>query len=124
MAQDPYDPSNPVRRGRRDPELAAALGMDDEHQDSGEGPLVEGPMLSTGDVVAAKVTIDVMIEGKENWFTYEARTRVMEGESEAEANERIEQIANIRAIELADNMEARLAERSAARRRRPITPAR
>jgi hypothetical protein len=111
-----------ARRGRRDPELAIQLGINDDDEE-GEQSDPESPiLLFDGDVVGAKATIDVLIDGREHWFTYEARTRIQPGETEAEANWRIQVVANVRAVELADDMEERLAARSKEHLMTPIRP--
>jgi hypothetical protein len=110
------------RRGRRDPALADALGLNDQ-PDEVQQPDEEAPfLLEEGSPISAKTSISIDINGKECWFTYKAGTTIIPGETEEDANARLEWTVNTRVIELADNMETRLAERAAARRDKPIRP--
>lgn len=121
MAREGFDPDReiPVRRGRRDPDMAIALGLDDNADHTEQDDL---PMLSTGDVVSAKVTLQVQIGKNDAWFTYEVKTRVMPGESEEEVSERVKLITNTRVLENADDAEARINDREHERRTAHIVP--
>jgi hypothetical protein len=113
----------PLRRGRRDPALAEALGLEPTQQEQPtDVPQGETPLLYDGNTVTAKATVEIKLGDSDTWFTYEATTQLFPGEDESEANERIQLVVNTRVLELADDMEERLRQRSAARRRAPIVP--
>jgi hypothetical protein len=99
--------------------MAIALGLDDNADHTEQDDL---PMLSTGDVVSAKVTLQVQIGKNDAWFTYEVKTRVMPGESEEEVSERVKLITNTRVLENADDAEARINDREHERRTAHIVP--
>lgn len=91
-----------ARRGRRDPQLtsmieAADLASDHEDQDPTEYSLV------AGDIIMAKVTLAGPTTMGDGWYTYGVQTRLIDGETEADAFERVATITNARVIDLAED---------------------
>lgn len=129
------DPGAPATRGRRDPEVAARIqagrlqatqpqqypqsstdlipldtdgGLDDPGQQAPE----ELPLVLDGDVIQAKVTHTVEIDGQPSWFAYGLMTRVRPGETETEAFERVAIVVNERVLDMAADAEDRIDERA------------
>ena len=119
----PDGPAGPVRRGRRDPEIAAALeaemAVEDQLNDetAGEGGAPdEGVFLFPGDVVSIKVTHAANFDSEDSWYAYGIQTRVGEHESEQDVFERASTIVNTRVLDLvATSEESVLAMREAIR---------
>ena len=125
MAREGFDPTRdiPTARGRRDPELAIALGLESGEEHSEALDEADGsPLAYPGEVLGAKTTICIKVDGRDCWFTYEAKTRVQEGESEDEASGRTMYQTNVNVLQLADDMEERIAERNEAKRTQRIVP--
>lgn len=76
-------------RGRRDPEIAAALlegDEDDSLDDYGDGPAEQGYYgLVEGDTIIAKVAFNSETALGEAWTTFGATTRQLPGESTDDA---------------------------------------
>lgn len=68
----------------------------------------EDAILATGDVVAAKMTLEGYVSGVKSWGAYEFRTRVMDGESEQEVADRVIGVVNQRVLDLLTDMDERL----------------
>lgn len=114
MSVEGFDPGQPQRRGRRDPELAARLALDptgdDAFVDAGEeGPEGGNEMVIDGDVVVAKVTHSVEFDGQPSWFTYGLQSRVLPGETEEDTFVRVATVVNTRVLDLAADAEDRIA---------------
>lgn len=122
-----FDPSDaPVRRGRRDPELALALsaGIDTGDEQGGDEGGEFGLMV--GDELVYKMTEEVPnpITGKDRWFTYGIKTTVKGNETEEMAFTRIVTLVNGRLGESIEYADAVAAEAEAERRKAPIVPQR
>ncbi len=107
----------PVRRGRRDPELArqlraagevvrvdADLVVDDQ---ASEGPenaeaVYEYTGLAEGDTMAAKITTEIMIGDERAWVSVGAQTRVLEGEDSEATFIRLGDTVNENVLRLAN----------------------
>jgi hypothetical protein len=116
-----FDPSDaPVRRGRRDPELALQLeaGIGDAQEDE------EEYALSVGDEMVYKITEEQVnpISNKDRWVTYGAKTTVRRGEDEPTAFTRLVTIVHGRMIEATEYADQLAEEAEAERRKIPIVP--
>jgi hypothetical protein len=103
-------------RGRRNPELAAAMLEEEGDQsldDYGSGPGDEVVFvgLVEGDTIVAKAAFsgDNPIGG-ETWTTFGATTRQLPGESTDDAVARLRDVVGTEAIELATDINGRLNE--------------
>jgi hypothetical protein len=103
-------------RGRRNPELAAAMLEDEEAEsldDYGGGPGDEVVFvgLVEGDTIVAKAAFsgDNPIGG-ETWTTFGATTRQLPNESTDDAVARLRDVVGTEAIELAQDINGRLNE--------------
>lgn len=105
-----FDPAEaPVRRGRKDPQLALALEADNHLDDAGDTSEQSYIGLLPGDIVAAKVTHTfTRDDGQDSWFSYGVQSRVMQGETEEDTFVRVASIANERVLDLADDAENRI----------------
>ena len=116
-----FNPENPVRRGRRDPELA--LRMDQELGEAGqEGTGELG--LAIGEQVLYKVTVmDPNLEtGNDRWFTYGVTTTVQSDENEVDTFQRVITLVHGRLIEAIENKNELDQQAAVERRNRPIVP--
>jgi hypothetical protein len=99
----------PARHGRRDPQLAAMLDADDMAADhSDQDPTEYG--LVAGDIIMAKVTLAGPTELGDGWYTYGVQSRLIDGETEAEAFNRVATITNGRVLNLAEDAFNRVAD--------------
>jgi hypothetical protein len=119
-----FDPSEaPVRRGRRDPELALQLqaGLDDTN--TPDEPAGEYG-LAVGDEMVYKMTLETPdpISGKDRWFTYGVKSSVLPGEVEVDAFRRVVTLTTERLGEAIDYADAAAYEAEQERRRAPIVP--
>lgn len=92
-----------AKRGRRNPDLVLDVSPGepepvvdvesflDEAGESSEQPDI---VVLPGDVVAMKVVHQVDILGQDAWITMGHQTRVMEGESEVDVFDRVEEFVN------------------------------
>lgn len=107
----------PSRRGRRDPQLAAALDVVMEDGDLIEETGEEGPdeevLLLPGDVIAMKVTHQVTFDGHDSWIAYGVQSRVQDGESEEEAFGRVNLVVNTRVLDAAADAYEKVSEMNA-----------
>ena len=121
-----FDPNRdiPVRRGRRDPEMAMAMGLEPQNgnYEQPAEPEPEFEMVSTDDVLFAKSSICLPVAGHESWSTYGAYIKVRPGETEEDANNRLVVDVNVRLLEAHEDLEARVLEMEEARRNAPIVP--
>lgn len=109
MPEGQGDP--PVRRGRRRPELIEQMAEPDELPevemddaqlgDAGISEPDELPVLLPGDIVLAKSSVSLDINGQEAWFTYGVQTRVQPGEDEENTFMRVGAVVNTRVLDLA-----------------------
>lgn len=115
-----FDPSDaPVRRGRRDPELALQLeaGIGDAQEAEEYG-------LSSGDELVYKITEESVnpITNKDRWVTYGAKTTVRRDEDEPTAFTRLVTVVHGRMIEAVEYADQLAHEQEEERRKRPIVP--
>jgi len=118
-----FDPNEaPVRRGRRDPELALQLeaGLSESQEQEGVYGLV------AGDELVYKITEEQVnpLTQKDRWVTFGAKTTVQIGEDEPTAFTRLVTLVHGRMIEAEEYADQLAAEREEARRRIPIVPQR
>lgn len=114
----PDDFGEGPRRGRRDPNLAIEMALDTEEEglnDQGTPSETTHPVqyvgLSEGAVIAVKHTLSYTTDtGGEGWATYGVQDRVLPGEDEENAFERIGSIVNARVLDLAADMDDRVSE--------------
>lgn len=80
--------------------------------DDTEEPTSE--IVSTGDIMAAKMTLEVHIGDEKHpakaWGTFEFKTRVMDGETEERASARLIDVVNTRVMNLIYDADERIAE--------------
>jgi hypothetical protein len=141
------DPGVPNTKGRRDPRVAAEIararaeaearnaqpafeaepeeGLSDVGEVQPDGiPL----LLSPGDIIMAKRSSQVEIDGYEHWFQLGIQTRVREGENVLDAFGRVDEFVNSGVIDLVSDAEEGIRAENERRReeeqRRPITPRR
>lgn len=108
----------PVRRGRRDPNLAIEMEMTADEEglnDAGTPAEAMHPTvylgLSEGAIIAVKHTLNYSTDtGGEGWATFGVQDRVLPGEDEEGAFERIGSIVNARVLDLAADMDDRVGE--------------
>lgn len=109
-----HDPG--AARGRRDPSLQSILDaeqlMDDETEQVSDP---EEYVLLDGDAIMSKVTLATTTALGDAWITYGVQTRVMQGESEEHAFNRLATITTNRAIDEVQAVEATVAELAAER---------
>ena len=87
------------------------LGDPEEVPDSEVSFETGSPLVSTGDVISAKVTIEADLGSKRNvhtWGMFEMRSRVMDGETEEMAAERVIGIVNTRVMDLLGDLDERI----------------
>ena len=103
---------------------AEGLG-DDETEGQGDSSEY---LLLEGDVIMAKITQATVTALGDAWVTYGAQTRVLQGETEESAFNRLGQVTTVRVLDLIAEHEGRVSEELAARREAAInhriTPAR
>lgn len=92
----------PVRRGRRDPQLQTMLDGEDLTQDHADQDMTEYGLVA-GDIILAKVTLAGPTELGDGWYTYGVQSRLVDGETEEQAFERVASITNGRVIDLAED---------------------
>lgn len=122
-----FDPSDaPVRRGRRDPELALQLSAGLEAADEGHDEPQGEFGLVVGDELVFKFTAESAdpVTGKDRWVTYGMKTSIQPGEEEPDAFRRIVETTFARYDEAIGYADALSEQREAERRARPITPQR
>lgn len=119
-----FDPSDaPVRRGRRDPELAMQLEAENQLGDPDGGDTDEQAFigLAPGDIVMAKVThAFTRNDGGDSWFSYGVQSRVLDHETEEDTYLRVATVANQRVLDLADDSEERIADMIEAHRSQAV----
>lgn len=104
-----FDPSDgPARRGRRDPQLQDVLDAEGAVGDHGDADPTEYALVA-GDIILAKVTIAGPTEIGDSWITYGVQSRVIDGESEGAAFDRVATITNERVFALAEDVAQRAA---------------
>jgi hypothetical protein len=118
-----FDPNDaPVRRGRRDPQLALELeaGLSESQEQEGVYGLV------AGDELVYKITEEQVNPAtqKDRWVTFGAKTSVLPGESEPDAFTRLVTLVHGRMVEAEEYADQLALEREEARRRIPIVPQR
>lgn len=107
MTPGGFDPDAPTR-GSRNPSLTSMLDAETLGDDDTEG--VAGAneyLLLEGDVIMAKVTQATANGLGDAWVTFGAQTRVMAGEDEAHAFDRLATITNARVLDMVGDLEAR-----------------
>jgi hypothetical protein len=111
-----FNPSNiPTARGRRDPQIQAALLEDDDPMaDANEPSDVSYYGLVPGDTVMAKTTFASNTRYGDVWHTYGAQSRVLDGEPEENAFARVAEVVNTRVLDLAGDFVDRIEERAQA----------
>lgn len=121
MAEGFDEAQVPVRRGRRNPELAMELqaagadltndhaGHDEDTQFIHETTSDSGILLP-GDSCMAKVTIAAQTPLGDGWFTYATQTHVMQGEIEEDTYMRLSEVVNTRVLDLASDSIDRINE--------------
>lgn len=77
-------PEQGARRGRRSTELEQTLEAEDE-----EYAVHDVGLLSEGDTIIGRITLQHNTAVGDGWFTYGAQTRVRPGESDEEAGARV-----------------------------------
>lgn len=124
MAEHNPESALPVRRGRRDPELATQLGLDNDQTEVGvsDDDEYELPLMIEGDVMAGKVTLDLVIDGRSQWVTAEVRTRIYPGETAEGAAARVGTVIQASLEERIHEAEEVIVERARSQSRRRITP--
>ena len=125
MPSEGFDPSNAaVARGRRDPELAHALEVENL-EDAGQDGEIDVVGLLPGDGIIAKVTLAGQTPIGDAWYTYGVQSRVADGEDEEDAFMRVMDVVNTRVMQLGqdsiDRLEA-VAEEKANQPRGHIRP--
>jgi hypothetical protein len=113
MTTEGFNPDEvPVRRGRRDPQLAAAmLDDDDQLADAGTPNDQTYIGLSAGDTVFGKITRAGRNTAGEVWTTFGAQAQVLEGETFPDTFARVAEVIvdGVSALE-ANNNEAQAAQ--------------
>lgn len=103
-------------RGRRQPELATMLDAEHMLDDEQEGPSEpEQYVLLDGDAIMSKITLATQTAFGDAWVTFGVQTRVIAGESEADAFDRLATITTNRVIDETNAVESAVAEESARR---------
>ena len=113
-----FDPSEaPTRRGRRDPQLAAAM-LEDDDQLAGAGEAADQSFigLAAGDTVMGKVTFAAKTPLGDAWYTYGAQSQVLQGETSDDAYARVGHVITEGVMDLASDFESTLNEQIEAQR--------
>lgn len=111
-----FNPEEAATRGRRDPELASLLDAEQLGDDETEG--VHEPeeyLLLDGDALMSKITLGPDVTGYDAWVTFGAQTRVMKGEKEEQAFDRLASLTVNRVIDESRALEAAILEERAIR---------
>lgn len=119
-----YDPNIPVRRGRRDPELAAMLDAEQLQEDErdGQAPSDTEFLLLPGDAIMAKTTLAYRTSMGDAWSTFGAQTHLLEGEDVDDAYERVAAVVNSGVIALGQDAVDRITEIQSSQPTNRITP--
>ena len=107
-----FDPSeNPARRGRRDPELAAAMLEDDRALAQAGEPGDQTYLgLVAGDLVQGKITFAAKTPLGDVWYSWGAQTQVLPGETLDSTNERVSAVVTDAVLEMAGEFEGKIGE--------------
>jgi hypothetical protein len=104
-----FDPDAQARRGRRNPELAAAMLADDDPSADAGMPSDQAYIgLSAGDTVFGKVTFASRTDLGDSWYTYGSQSQVLAGETAETAYERISAVITDGVMALAADFESNL----------------
>lgn len=119
-------PDVPTRRGRRDPELAAAMldadrGIEYDDQDS-QAPSEVEFLLLPGDQVMGKTTLAYRTPMGDAWSTFGTQTHIMQGEDADDAYERVAAVVNSGVIALGQDAIDRINEIQSNQPSNRITP--
>ena len=104
-----HDPG--ALRGRRDPELQGLLDAEQLMDDESDG--VNDPeeyVLLDGDSLMSKITLETETAMGNAWVTFGVQTRVMQGETEEHAFNRLATITNSRAVHQLQAVDETMAE--------------
>lgn len=143
------DPSAPNTRGRRDPHVAAQIAASRQAEQQYEENMPEmafepgseafidagdaqpddfDGLLQDGDIIMAKRTSEVDIDGNNHYFTFGVQTRVQPDETVIDAYGRVIGLVNQGVVDLAaeseEGIQAENERRLEEARRRPISPRR
>lgn len=115
----------PARRGRKDPDIAQRLMLDEDAellQDAGEDEAQEVSLLDAGDLVMARYSKEhkFSTDGSEAWFGLGTVIHVREDEEAEEALFRAATFVHDGVAILIDNAEEQAHAAAEARRTRPI----
>lgn len=116
----------PARRGRKDPDLAQRLMLDEDAellQDAGEDQAQEVSLLDTGDLVMARYSKEhkFSTDGTEAWFGLGTVIHVRDGEEAEDALFRAASFVHDGVAILIDQAEDAAHAAAEARRNRPIS---
>lgn len=105
-------PEHSARRGRRDPELTAALEAEDDTYPEPGGTSI----LREGDMMMCRMTLAHPTAMGDGWFSWGITTTVGPGEAEEEAADRVYTAVTSRVYELIDGVTTTVEEAEAAQR--------